>query len=721
MKSLIYSKLKKRRPPLAEPCFAESGDTLVEILVAIVIIGLTIVSLMGVLTTSITSSAEYRTLATVDTVLKDVGDAIKSDIQPQSPTSSIYQNCAMSYRVVSEYPTSTVPGGYITVFGTGFISGNSVSVSLTNAGGTTPIPPGNFVSGQLVAAATAVPSFTDGVATNGSQGFTSATANFSPADNGEPIDGADIPSGTTISNVSSSTTVTLSNPATGSGNVAFSLPDRYGTVSATFQVPTSVSPAGSPYSVVLSDGTYSATSTTLLTVASSPPPATASAVAGFTVGISSIGWWNSAIGNLSFDSPFASPPIPCTTNDDSGIQMITLVATAPNHVTGTLQIVVTNPALDPPPAPPMTVSAPITSVGQSGTFNATVTGTNGITPTGEVGWSFSSTSPGSPTCNTSNLNPTMSPPGNSATATCVIAAAQAGMYQVTANYSGDGNYGFASGFATLTVGQAIPTVTISAPPTTTGQTLNFTASVTGSGGITPTGQIVWTVSPSSPGSPTPTCGPSPGNLTPGSAGTASVACSISSAQLSPPPYSITAAYSGDDNYTPASASGTATIHQPFTIKNIQFVNGSGTAGKISGGDSIVITFSAQANEGSICTSWAGNTGNSTDTATVNVSGGTLAADNDLTLVASDCAIGSIALGSGNDPSYVTSGSAIFASSTIRWNSSTFTLTIMLNNHTGTGTRHVVNSSTPEYTVSPITDSFGDAVSTPYADTTPQQI
>jgi hypothetical protein len=106
---------------------------------------------------------------------------------------------------------------------------------------------------------------------------------------------------------------------------------------------------------------------------------------------------------------------------------------------------------------------------------------------------------------------------------------------------------------------------------------------------------------------------------------------------------------------------------------------------------------------------------------VNVSGGTLAADNDLTLVASDCAIGSIALGSGNDPSYVTSGSAIFASSTIRWNSSTFTLTIMLNNHTGTGTRHVVNSSTPEYTVSPITDSFGDAVSTPYADTTPQQI
>lgn len=54
----------------------------------------------------------------------------------------------------------------------------------------------------------------DGVTTNASTTFTSATANFTAADVGKAITGAGIPVGTTIASVTNGTTVVLSNPAT---------------------------------------------------------------------------------------------------------------------------------------------------------------------------------------------------------------------------------------------------------------------------------------------------------------------------------------------------------------------------------------------------------------------------------------------------------------------------------------------------------------------------
>lgn len=59
--------------------------------------------------------------------------------------------------------------------------------------------------------------FSDGVSTSGSTAYTSAVAKFQPTDFLRQITGTNIPDGTIIANVDSSTTVELSNPATASG------------------------------------------------------------------------------------------------------------------------------------------------------------------------------------------------------------------------------------------------------------------------------------------------------------------------------------------------------------------------------------------------------------------------------------------------------------------------------------------------------------------------
>ena len=68
--------------------------------------------------------------------------------------------------------------------------------------------------------------FTDG-ATTGSSTWTSQSAAFSAADQGKPINGAFIPSGTTISSITNSSTVVLSQSPTGGGTgLSFQLPKR---------------------------------------------------------------------------------------------------------------------------------------------------------------------------------------------------------------------------------------------------------------------------------------------------------------------------------------------------------------------------------------------------------------------------------------------------------------------------------------------------------------
>lgn len=70
--------------------------------------------------------------------------------------------------------------------------------------------------------------YLDGVSTNASATYTSATAGFTVADVGRPITGVNIPAGTTIAAVGSATSVTLSANATGAGTgLAFTVYGRF--------------------------------------------------------------------------------------------------------------------------------------------------------------------------------------------------------------------------------------------------------------------------------------------------------------------------------------------------------------------------------------------------------------------------------------------------------------------------------------------------------------
>jgi type II secretory pathway pseudopilin PulG len=85
---------------------SEAGDTLIEVLMAIVIIALAASALLGALLTSVTGSVEHRSLSVDDTVLKGFAEAAKEQIELQS--TPLYAPCASNYLITPP----TFPTGY---------------------------------------------------------------------------------------------------------------------------------------------------------------------------------------------------------------------------------------------------------------------------------------------------------------------------------------------------------------------------------------------------------------------------------------------------------------------------------------------------------------------------------------------------------------------------------------------------------------------------------
>jgi len=155
--------------------------------------------------------------------------------------------------------------------------------------------------------------------------------------------------------------------------------------------------------------------------------------------------------------------------------------------------------------------------GQTVTLTATVTSPGG-TPTGTVAFTSGSTSLGSASL-------------ANGTATLTTAALPVGSNTVIASYGGAGNFGTSIGSATQTVtaSNTVTTLTATPNPSTFGQTIAFTATVTG--GLNPTGTV---------------------NFLSGGAllGTVAVAngrATFSTVALPAGTNGITAAYSGDAN------------------------------------------------------------------------------------------------------------------------------------------------------------------------------
>ena len=210
------------------------------------------------------------------------------------------------------------------------------------------------------------------------------------------------------------------------------------------------------------------------------------------------------------------------------------------------------------------------TLGQSVTFTATVTGpTGGVTPSGTMAWSVSGTA-GITSCST-----TTGPTGGSnvATYTCVLTASNAGTYVVSAAYPGDGNYVTVTSAAdTVTVDLPSPTVGVTnSTPITLGSNITFTATVTGSGGVTPTGVMQWNLSLAGfSGLCASQTGPT------GTGSVATYTCTITAAAAGT--YSAVAVYPGDTHYNTATSNFDSFTVRKATPTNVATVSSPTTVG-----------------------------------------------------------------------------------------------------------------------------------------------
>ena len=189
-------------------------------------------------------------------------------------------------------------------------------------------------------------------------------------------------------------------------------------------------------------------------------------------------------------------------------------------------------------------SANPSSSGQSVTFTATVTPPSGnsLKPGGTVTFYDGSTSLGTGTVNTSGQ------------ATLATSALSAGNHSITAGYGGDGNFNTAtSSVLTQTVNAAATaTVTLTSSSSTSqaGQSVTFTATVSGNRSTTPTGTVTFYDGSTSLGTGTVN---SSGQAT------------FTTSTLSVGTHTIKAAYSGDSTYP---AANSATLTQTVTTATV---------------------------------------------------------------------------------------------------------------------------------------------------------
>jgi hypothetical protein len=176
--------------------------------------------------------------------------------------------------------------------------------------------------------------------------------------------------------------------------------------------------------------------------------------------------------------------------------------------------------------------------GQSVTFTASVTPQFGGTPTGTVTF----TKNGTLVLGTVGLS------GGQASLTTAFAGT--GTLSITAAYSGDANYGSSTSSAISQVVNHAATTTslVSSPnPSLAGQSVTFTASVTQQFGGTPTGTVIFTKN---------------GTVVLGRVGLTGGQASLTTAFAGTATQSITAAYSGDANYSSSTSSALSQVVNP---------------------------------------------------------------------------------------------------------------------------------------------------------------
>lgn len=250
-----------------EPSNYDRGDTLLEILIALAIIGLTATALLTAFATAITSSRIHRDIATNDQVLRSVTETAFSQIQQQS--SPKYVSCAgaSTYQPYLQ-PSSALPSGspLSTLYSTYTVTVNSVEYwnSSTNSFVTTCAS--GSTSPQLITMTVSAPNgatkqFQFTVASQGSlssvtvKSTTPTSANVGTTTS-VAISGSGFESGATATFSCSSATFTPSTSSVNSGGTV---------LSASLIIPSNATPSTCTITVVNPDGT-TATSGVIFTI-----------------------------------------------------------------------------------------------------------------------------------------------------------------------------------------------------------------------------------------------------------------------------------------------------------------------------------------------------------------------------------------------------------------------------------------------------------------------
>ena len=254
---------------------ADQGDTLIEVLVALVIIGTASVALLGGLLTTTTSSISHRKMATLDSVVASLAEAARSTIELQGPGG--YVPCSpgnpVTYQVVgAPTPGSGPVGSAVDVFGTGFTVTAGGTISGATFGGsamtatagthssssgavsdfTVPTEPaGTYVITPFDASHQASSTFT----------VTPSVGAMAPATPGSTGVGTNVTVPVTGFGASTSLTVTIG--ASSATIVSGSPTSAAGTATVVFKIPSPLSGSQTSQTVTISDGTNTSVPVTL--------------------------------------------------------------------------------------------------------------------------------------------------------------------------------------------------------------------------------------------------------------------------------------------------------------------------------------------------------------------------------------------------------------------------------------------------------------------------
>ena len=202
----------------------------------------------------------------------------------------------------------------------------------------------------------------------------------------------------------------------------------------------------------------------------------------------------------------------------------------------------------------LTSSQNPSTLGQSVTFTATVSSTASGTPSGTVTFKDGATALGTGTL-------------SGGTATYSTSSLAKGAHTITAVYGGDTNFtGSTSSGLTQTVNQGATTTAVAAAPnpSTLGQSVTFTATVSSTASGTPSGTVTFKDGATALGT---------GTLSGGTA-------TYSTSSLAKGAHTITAVYGGDTNFTGSTSSGlTQTVNQGATTTAVAAAPNPSTLGQ----------------------------------------------------------------------------------------------------------------------------------------------